>query len=132
MPIERLPSLRSTSRRAGSKRGGDGAPPSIEHKPAARRVRFKAEVARWAAAIKVRPQQIRLQRMTRRWASCSAGGRVSFNAELPAQPRRFRDFVIVHELLHLKVPNHGKLFKSLLKAYLPHTQAAGDPLSASF
>ena len=84
-----------------------------------RRSRFKAEVARWSEKIKVRPRQIRLQRMTRRWASCSAGGRVSFNADLPDKPRRFREYVIVHELLHLKVPNHGKLFKSLLKAYLP-------------
>jgi predicted metal-dependent hydrolase len=31
----------------------------------------------------------------------------------------FQDYVIVHELLHLRVPNHGKLFKSLLTAYLP-------------
>ena len=83
------------------------------------RLRFKTEVARWAAVIKVNPKQVRLQHMTRRWASCSAGGRISFNDDLLAQPRRFRDYVIVHELLHLKVPNHGKLFKSLLKAYLP-------------
>ncbi len=81
--------------------------------------RFKTEVARWAGAIEVRPKQIRLQRMTRRWASCSGSGRVSFNSDLPGKSRRFRDFVIVHELLHLKVPNHGKLFKSLLRAYLP-------------
>jgi len=31
----------------------------------------------------------------------------------------FREYVIVHELLHLKVPNHGKLFKTLLRAYIP-------------
>ncbi len=36
-----------------------------------------------------------------------------------AQPAPFREYVIVHELLHLKVPNHGKLFKTLLRAYLP-------------
>ena len=31
----------------------------------------------------------------------------------------FCDYVIVHELLHMKVPNHGKLFKSLMFAFLP-------------
>jgi hypothetical protein len=31
----------------------------------------------------------------------------------------FQEYVIVHELLHLQVPNHGRLFKSLLRAYLP-------------
>jgi predicted metal-dependent hydrolase len=37
-----------------------------------------------------------------------------------AGPPAFREYVIVHELLHLKVPNHGKLFKSLLRAYIPN------------
>lgn len=83
------------------------------------RVRFKAEVERWAGRLKVRPTQIRIQRMTRKWASCSPRGRVSFNSELPIKSRRIREIIIVHELLHLKVPNHGKLFKSLLRAYLP-------------
>ncbi|MBI3985427.1 MAG: M48 family metallopeptidase [Lentisphaerae bacterium] len=50
-------------------------------------------------------------------------GRISFSADVLAQPRRFREFVIVHELLHLKVPNHGKLFKSLLKAYLGNSRS---------
>jgi len=35
----------------------------------------------------------------------------------------FQDYVIVHELLHLQVPNHGKLFKSLMNAYLPGWEA---------
>jgi predicted metal-dependent hydrolase len=34
-------------------------------------------------------------------------------------PRRFRDVVIVHELLHLRIQNHGKLFKSLLNSFVP-------------
>jgi predicted metal-dependent hydrolase len=79
---------------------------------------LKAAVGNWAAKIKARPKQIRIQRMARKWASCSSKGRVTFNSELFAQPYRFQEFVIVHELLHLKIPNHGKLFKSLLKAYL--------------
>ena len=57
--------------------------------------------------------------MRRKWASCSTAGTVSFSLDLLAQPAPFREYVIVHELLHLKVPNHGKLFKSLLRAYLP-------------
>jgi predicted metal-dependent hydrolase len=34
------------------------------------------------------------------------------------EPASVRAEVIVHELLHLKVPNHGKIFKALLRAYL--------------
>jgi predicted metal-dependent hydrolase len=80
---------------------------------------FKAEIARWAAVMKVKPTQICIQRMTKKWASCSSKGRVCFSADLLQEPRKFQEYVIVHELLHLQVPNHGKLFKSLMNAYLP-------------
>jgi hypothetical protein len=80
---------------------------------------FKTEVAHWAIAMKVKPTQIRVQKMTKKCASCSTKGRVSFSADLLQEPRAFQDYVVVHELLHLQVPNHGKLFKSLMKAYLP-------------
>jgi predicted metal-dependent hydrolase len=85
---------------------------------------LKAAVGDWATKIKARPNQIRIQRMARKWASCSSNGRVTFNSDLLSQPYRFQEFVIVHELLHLKIPNHGKLFKSLLKAYLPQRHDA--------
>src|SRR5438552_8415845 len=88
---------------------------------------LKAAVCNWAAKIKARPKQIRIQRMTRKWASCSGNGRVTFNSELFRQPYRFQEFVIVHELLHLKIPNHGKLFKTLLKAYLPNLRFSTNP-----
>jgi predicted metal-dependent hydrolase len=43
---------------------------------------------------------------------------VSFDLALLAEPYPFRKEIIIHELLHLNVPNHGKLFKALLKACL--------------
>ncbi|NPV73112.1 MAG: M48 family metallopeptidase [Pelotomaculum sp.] len=45
-------------------------------------------------------------------------GRLTFDPALLQQPASFRAEVIVHELLHLKIPNHGPLFKALLKGYL--------------
>lgn len=84
---------------------------------------LKAQVAEWALKIRVKPRQVRLQKMRRKWASCSTAGTVSFSTEVLSQPPAFREYVIVHELLHLKVPNHGKLFKTLLRAYLPHYES---------
>jgi predicted metal-dependent hydrolase len=84
---------------------------------------FKAQVTQWAKRIRVRPRQLRLQPMRRKWASCSTRGTVSFSTEVLAQPAAFREYVIVHELLHLKVPNHGKLFKTLLRAYIPNYES---------
>jgi predicted metal-dependent hydrolase len=61
--------------------------------------------------------------MTRKWASCSASGSLSFSRDLLRARPRFREAVIVHELLHLRVPNHGKLFRSLMNAHLPGSEA---------
>jgi hypothetical protein len=72
----------------------------------------------WAKRIGVEPKEIRLRQLKSKWASCSSNGRLTFNSEILSQPARFRAEAIVHELLHLKLPNHGKLFKELTKAYL--------------
>lgn len=79
---------------------------------------LKSEVRAWAERIGVQPKEIHLRPMTRKWASCSSNGRLTFNTDLLREAATFRAEVIVHELLHLKLPNHGKVFRALLKAYL--------------
>jgi predicted metal-dependent hydrolase len=81
---------------------------------------FKKDVRAWAGRIGVQPRQLHVRTMTQKWASCSTAGRVTFSSSLLTEPADFREYVIVHELLHLQVPNHGKLFKSLLLGFLPH------------
>jgi predicted metal-dependent hydrolase len=85
---------------------------------------FKAEVGRWAERMEVEPAEVHLMVMKRKWASCSPRGRVTFNTELLAQPEELRREAIVHELLHLKVPNHGALFRALLHSYLANAGEA--------
>lgn len=80
---------------------------------------FKNRVRTWAERLRVRPSQIRVQAMSRKWASCSSTGWCTFAVDLLDETRAFQDYVIVHELLHLKVRNHGRLFRSLLSAHLP-------------
>lgn len=81
---------------------------------------LKDEVRRWADAIDVSPAQIRIQKMKTKWASCSPRGWISLNRDLLHERAALQEEVIVHELLHLKVPNHGKLFRRLLSSYLPN------------
>jgi predicted metal-dependent hydrolase len=89
---------------------------------------FKERVHAWAVKVRVKPKQVRLQAMRRKWASCSTEGRVSFSLDLLQEPGSFQDYVIVHELIHLKVPNHGKLFASLLAAHLPNCKYRRSPV----
>ena len=80
---------------------------------------IRGRVEYWAQRLSVRPRRVRIQPMTRKWGSCSTSGIVTLAADLADQDRDFQDFVIAHELLHLRVPNHGKLFKALMTAHLP-------------
>src|SRR3989442_4732971 len=79
---------------------------------------FKARVLEWAAKFDVKARSLAVRPMRRKWASCSTAGSLNFNSELLGLDRDLGDYVIVHELLHFSVPNHGKLWKSLMRAHL--------------
>ncbi len=82
------------------------------------REKFRARILEWAAKLEVKATAIYIRPMSRKWASCSTAGTLSFNDELLGIPSELGDYVIVHELLHFSVPNHGKLWKSLMRAHL--------------
>ena len=76
-------------------------------------------VRHWATKIGVRTPQIHMRGMRTKWASLSTVGRLTLNTELLDLRKDLGEFVIVHELVHLLAPNHGKVFKSFMHAYLP-------------
>jgi len=79
---------------------------------------FKKEVRDWAEEISIEPKEIHVREMRRKWASCSSKGRLTFSYALLNKEYDARSKAIVHELLHLRYPNHNKMFSSLLSAYL--------------
>lgn len=85
-----------------------------------RRDRLRSRVAYWCEQLESTPRILRIQRMTRKWGSCSNGGIITLAEDLADQEISFQDFVIAHELLHLRVPNHGKLFKALMSVHVPN------------
>jgi predicted metal-dependent hydrolase len=79
---------------------------------------FKREVHTWARRICVQPKEVHLRQLKSKQASCSPYGRLTFNIDLLSDSPEKRTEAIIHELVHLKVPNHGKLFKHLFKSIL--------------
>jgi hypothetical protein len=73
------------------------------------------------------PKQLDVRPMKNKWSSCSTAGRVTFDTELMAELADFRSEMIVPERLHRRVPNHGRLFKALLKPYLEQYRNGYDP-----
>ena len=88
--------------------------------------KFKENVLTLANDVGVKPREIHIQPMKRKWASCSSKGRLTFNKKLLKEPEEVRLKVILHELLHLKYPNHGKMFSLLLNTYLGKNISPND------
>lgn len=75
-----------------------------------------------AAGLPVRRVQVRDQRS--RWGSCSRRGTVSLNWRLVQMPAAVRDYVIWHELMHLREMNHSRRFWRCVAAVCPDFEAA--------
>ena len=82
-------------------------------------IKFRKYVEQLSSSIGVLPNCIQIRDMNKKWASCSTSGRLTFSKDLLDEKKQFQKYVIIHELLHLQIPNHGKLFKALLLAYVP-------------
>ena len=107
-------------------------PPELDRSGATWRDRdeFKARVAEWATRLNVEVRSIAVRPMRHKWASCSTNGNLNFNDELLEMERSLGDYVIVHELLHFSAPNHGKLWKVLMRAHLGDYEIAEQALKA--
>ena len=79
---------------------------------------FKERVRGWADRLEVPVTSITVRSMKTKWASYSTAGRLTFDALLLQLRKDLQDYVIVHELLHSRVPNHGRLWKSLMRVHL--------------
>lgn len=60
-----------------------------------------------------------IRKMTSRWGSFSSAGRITLNLELIKAPKECIDYVIIHELCHFKIKNHGPKFWKLLHRLMP-------------
>jgi predicted metal-dependent hydrolase len=73
-----------------------------------------------AGRIGVSYRRIRIGAQRTRWGSCSPRGTLSFNWRLVLAPPDVADYVVVHELCHLRVPNHSRSFWKLVEQHRPH------------
>lgn len=81
----------------------------------AARLKVVSEPLRWVRQL----PSVRLQFMTRQWGSCSPSGRLTVNPWLVAAPREAIDYVLLHELCHLKHHDHSRNFYVTLARHFP-------------
>lgn len=89
---------------------------------AARRL-IPARVAYWSLRMGLSPTRITITRARTRYGSCSQKNAVSFSCLLMRREEDLIDYVVVHELAHIRHKNHGREFHQLIEAHLPGHRA---------
>ena len=76
----------------------------------AARTLLLAKTTFWAKEINVQPQRITIKEQKTRWGSCSSRGNLNYNWRIIMAPPEVIDYLVIHELCHLRVLNHSSLF----------------------
>ena len=98
------------------------------------RERLQTEIAHflplWSERTGLVPSEWTVRNMTSRWGSCNTRtGKITLNLQLVRYPAACLEYVILHELAHLRVHGHGADFKAILDAYMPDWRARKRQLS---
>lgn len=94
------------------------------------RERLPELVEKWARAMGVSPTGITITAAATRWGSCSAKGRLSFSVRTLLLPEECVEYVVVHELAHLKEHNHGEGFYREVARVLPDWKSRVEKVKA--
>ena len=85
------------------------------------KVQVQKYLPKWEAITGLHPTSWQTKYMTTRWGTCNTKtGKVWLNLQLAKKPVECLEYVILHELLHLKVKNHGSEFVALMDEYMPY------------
>lgn len=77
--------------------------------------------AEWEPRLGVKSTRLFVQHMKTRWGSCNSdSGAIRLNTELAKKPRECLEYIVVHELAHLREPNHGDRFTTILDQVMPN------------
>ena len=76
-------------------------------------------IEKYAYLLKVKPNQVRIKNIKYAWGSCSSKKNISINAKLAKKREKVIEYVVLHEMCHLKYMNHSKKFWNLVETYMP-------------
>ncbi len=87
---------------------------------------IKQRVNRYSKLLNLFPKKIIIKDQKKRWASCSKDSTLRFNWRISMAPVSIADYIVVHELCHLKIKNHSSDFWKLVSIVIPDYQKRKD------
>lgn len=90
------------------------------------RERFEARAAHYAAEMGVEYEQIEVRNQRTKWGSCSTTGTLGLNWRLMMAPPKVVDYIVIHELAHLRESNHNDVFWSLVADHDPNYETHAE------
>lgn len=81
--------------------------------------KIQEKAARYALVIGVQPKSVGIKTFKSRWGSCHLSGDILYNWKIVIAPNRIVDYVVVHELCHLKQHDHSERFWKLVSQVIP-------------
>jgi len=81
---------------------------------------FETKVAKLSKKVKLKPSKINIKDLKNRWGSATSDNTINLNMNLIKAPSSVIDYVILHELCHLKIKGHSDKFWSMVKKYMPN------------
>jgi predicted metal-dependent hydrolase len=106
-------------------RSGETADPEVDRESRERAGReLPPRLREIAKTLGLRVHRISVRNQRWRWGSCSRDGHICLNWRLAQMPPAIRDYVMIHELMHLKQMNHSPKFWTLVAAACPDYEAA--------
>ena len=87
-------------------------------------------IQKWEPRLQVSVARYFLQKMKTKWGSCNhAAGHIRLNTELVKKPKDLLEYVVVHEMAHLREPTHSERFVAILAQHWPHWREARQELN---
>lgn len=91
---------------------------------------LKSRVKHYGSILQLTPQKIWIKSYKRKWGLCRSDGIISFNWKLMFFSAPIVDYVVVHELVHLQIPNHSPQFYKRMQQVLPKYKSAKNYLDS--
>ena len=81
---------------------------------------FKIRIVKYSKKLNLKPEKINVKDLKDRWGSATSDNAINLNVNLIKAPTQIIDYVILHELCHLKIKGHSDKFWNMIKRFMPN------------